>query len=63
MSDNQSKTCGNCKHFSALANECRMKAPAVFFVMTPDGPQGFSMYPAVSKDNGWCGEFAPDIIH
>lgn len=53
--------CQNCKHFSALANECRAHAPSAQLVPGPDGRiQVLGVWPATRKEH-WCGEYAVSL--
>lgn len=49
--------CQDCKHYAALANQCRVNPPSPAVVPGPIGaPIIIGMFPAVAKDQ-WCGRF------
>lgn len=56
-------TCQTCRHFAALAQECRAKTPQAFVVPAPNGnPLAIGIFPAVRADT-WCGEWAQPNNH
>lgn len=61
MSDSNTGTCQNCKHFAALRNECHRKAPQAFLAaVRNDGPIFVGAWPPTRKEH-WCSEHEPDI--
>lgn len=53
-------TCGDCRHFAALVQQCRAKSPTPAAIPSGRGElQVIGMWPATNK-NEWCGDFTAE---